>query len=106
MAVGVLDVCEHLLAERPLAGGRETCPQLVEIGPVRQSHEARLEALDVAESIVIDDADEAVKLEQRILKRRRGKQNLGERGNRLLDRERNLAGLLVDVSKTVGFICH
>ena len=70
MAVGVLDVLQHLAAERALADGLQPLLQVREIGVVAEPREAGAEALQVAEGEVVDDADQAVEFQQRVLQRR------------------------------------
>ena len=87
MAVGVLHVLQHLPPQRALADRREPLLQLGEVGVVAEAGEARAVALQVAEGEVVDDADQPVQLQQRVLQRRRREQHLRERRDRLLDRE-------------------
>ena len=63
MSVGVLDVFENLPSERALAQRLEPFLQLVEVALVGEAREALLKALLIAEGKVVDDADEAIKLQ-------------------------------------------
>ncbi len=67
MPVRVLDVFEHLLAQRPFADRLEP---LFQFGKIRVASEPRklsAKALEVAESEFVDDADESVKLKKGVL---------------------------------------
>ena len=102
--IRVLDVLQHLPAQRALAEGREAFLQLGEVGVVAQAREARAIALQVAEGEVVDDADQPVQLQQRVLQWRRGEQHLREWGDGLLDGERDLARSLVDIAQAMRFV--
>lgn len=102
-AVGVLHVLQHLAPQRSLTERLEPLLQLSKVS-IGRSREACAKALDVAEREVIDDADESIQLEQRILKRRRSQQNFRTVVNRILHGNRDPAARLVDVAKPVGFI--
>ena len=81
VAVRVLDVFQHLLAQGPLADWLEPLLQVVEVVVVAQAREAGAVALQVAEGEVVDDAHQAVEFQQRVLQRRGGQQHLAERGH-------------------------
>ena len=64
MAVGVLDVFQHLLAERALADGPEPLLEVVEVVVVAEPREPGAVGLQVAEGEIVDDADQPVELQQ------------------------------------------
>ena len=72
MAIGVFDVLQHLLAECPLANRLEAFFQVGEVVVVGQASKAGAVGLDVAEGEIVDDADQAVQLQERVLQRRGG----------------------------------
>lgn len=104
MTVGVLYILQHLSSKRSLAEGCEPLLQLGEVRAVRQAGESFPEAREVTEREIVDDADEAVELEKRVLQGRRREKKLGKRRDRLLDRQGDLARRLVDIAKAVRFI--
>ena len=67
MAVRVLDVFENLPAKRALTYGREPLLQFCEVFVAGQARVLGAETLDVAECEFVDDADEAVELQQGVL---------------------------------------
>src|SRR5271157_2799536 len=62
------------------------------------------EALEVAEGMLINEADEAEEFEQRVLQRRGREQQLVFVGERQLQRVRDDVGWLIDIPQTVGFV--
>ena len=62
------------------------------------------EALEIAECIFVDEADEAEELQKRILQRRRGEKQFLFLGERLLEGVRDDIRRLVDIAKAVGLI--
>ena len=79
-------------------------PQKIE-DPVRSGvGELLPEALEVAESIFVDEADEAKQLQKRILQRRRGEEPFLFLGERLLKGVGDDIRRLVDVAKAVGLV--
>ncbi len=99
VTVGVLDVLQHLPAQRALAEGLQAFLQLGKIGVVAEARKAGAEALEVAEGKVVDDADQAVEFQKGVLKRRGREQHLGKRSHGLLDGDGDLVGVLVDVTQ-------
>src|ERR1043165_2576775 len=73
------------------------------VGPAEELLTKRDEG---AEDGRVDDGDEAVELEERVLKRRRGEENRGCSLDRADDRVRHLVLRLFDVSKTMRFVDH
>ena len=71
---------------------------LAEIG------ELLAETLEVAEGVLVDEADEAEEFEQRVLQRRGGEQELVLVGERQLERVGDDVGRLVDVAQAVRFV--
>ena len=74
--VCVLDVLQNLPSERSLADGPESLFQIIKI-LLGKPGELSLEALQIAEGVFVDNADESVKLQQRILEGRGSQQKLG-----------------------------
>ncbi len=104
VAIRVLHVLQRLTAQGAFAEGLEALLQLGEVDVVSQAREARSKALEVAERVLVHDADQTVELQQGILERRRREQHLRERRDGLLDREGDLARCLVDVPQAVRFV--
>ena len=75
----------------------KTC-SLAEVG------ELLAEALEIAEDVLVDEADEAEQFEQRVLQRRGGEQELVVAGQRLLQRVGDDVRGLVDVAQPVRFV--
>ena len=99
-----LTYSKHLLAEGPLADWLEPFLQVVEVIVVAQPGEAGAVGLQVAEGEIVDDADQAVEFQERVLQRRGGQEHLAERGHALLDGVGNLVRGLVHVAEPVGFV--
>ena len=64
------------------------------------------EAFEVAESVLVNEADEAEQFEQRILQRRGGEQELVLARQHCLQRVRDDVGRLVNIPEPVRFINH
>ncbi len=71
-----------------------------------QVAELLAEALEVAEDLVVDDADQAEQLEERVLERRGREQELRRRRQGLLQRVGDDVGRLVDIAQPVRFVHH
>ncbi len=97
VAVGVAHVLEDLPAQGALADRRQARLQLRVILAIAQAREAGAEALQAAEDVVVDDADQPVEFEERVLERGGGEQQLGVRSERLLQRQRDLTRVLVHI---------
>ena len=69
-----------------------------------QIGELLAKALEVAESVLVDDADEAEEFEQRVLQRRGREQKLVAFLQRQLERVGDDVGRLVDVAQPMGFV--
>ena len=104
MAVRVLDVFQHLLAQGPFADWLEPLLQVLEVVVVAQPGEAGAVGLQVAEGKIVDDAHQAVEFQERVLQRRGGQEHLAERGHALLDGVGDLVRGLVHVAEPVGFV--
>ena len=75
-ALGVGDVGSDLPAQRAVADGLQPRLQRLEDLLLVQIGELLAEALQVAEGVLVDEADQAEELQQRVLQRRRGEQQL------------------------------
>ena len=64
------------------------------------------EALEVAEGMLVNEADEAEQFEQRVLQGRGREQQLGTFLQRLLERVGDDVRGLVDIAEAVGFVNH
>ncbi len=102
--VRVLDVFEHLATERSLANRRKPGLQLAERVRIVAAHISRTETFGVTEGVIINDADQAVQLHQRVLQRGRREQYFRPRRNCTAYRLSNLARCLVDIAKPMRFI--
>ena len=103
MPVGVLTYSSTCLRSVRLQIGRSRSLSPSKSAVAREPRELRAEALQVAEGELVDDADQAVELQERVLKRRRREQHLLKGRDGLLD---GLAILLwlVDVPQPVRFV--
>src|SRR5262249_26046993 len=89
---------------RALAERRKTFLQLGKVSVITEPGEAATVALQIAESEVVDDADESVEFQERVLERRRREQDLWKGSDGLFDRDRDLARVLVDVAEAVRLV--
>lgn len=104
VAVRVFDVLEDLAPKGAFAEGRETTLELTEVGGVGQARKACAEAREIAEREVIDDAGQAVELEERVLERGRCQEYLREGCDGVLNRQCDSARSLVDVPEAVSLV--
>ena len=103
-AVGVADVFQHLPSQGPMADGGEASLELVELPITAQAGILCPEAFSVAEGLIVDEANQAVQLHQRVLQWGGGQQHLGRVRQRPLESSADLVVGAVDVAQPVGFI--
>jgi hypothetical protein len=104
VAVCVADIRQDLPAESALANRPDALPKRPVV--VWRVHPRKLaaKALQVSECEFVDDADETIKLEQRVLQRCGSKERLLPICESRLDSVRNLIACLVDVPQTMSFV--
>jgi hypothetical protein len=97
----------HLFAQGALAQGRNAAMQVLEGGLVVDAGILAAKAVEVAEHALVDEADQAVELQQRVLQGRGRQQYLGARGGQaaLQHIGDDVAGF-VDVAQPVGLVIH
>lgn len=105
VAFGVGDILEHLAAEGALAERLQTIfkPVVLRRCAFRMA-ELRVEAAEVAEGELVDDADEAIELLQGVLEGRGRQQQLVAVGEGSLDGFADLVAGFVDVAEAVGLV--
>ena len=97
----------HLATQRALADGRDAKAEVGKGLLFRLRSELCAEAVHVAEDTVVDHADQAVQLQQRVLKGRGGQQHLGMNVcQRVLEHLGDDVAGLVDIAQAVRFIEH
>lgn len=80
------DVSGHLTAQRAMADRFETVLERLKNLLLIQIGELLAEALEIAEGVLVDEANESEQFKQRILERRRSQQQLVPLGERQLER--------------------
>ncbi len=104
-ALGVADVLGYLPPQCLLADRSEPPLQLVEVTRIqRPLHVTSAECRQAAEDVLIEEADEAIQFEQRVLKRRRREKHLGVALHRVFYCAGDLVPGFVDVAKSVRFV--
>ena len=95
----------YLAAQCSFADRGETVAQCRKCLLTRLRRELSAKAIDVAKYAVINHADQAIKLQQRVLQRCGGQQHLGmDMCKCFLERLSNDVAGFVDIAQTVGFI--
>src|SRR5579875_2252954 len=95
------DVLLHLPSECPLADRLDALLERLKILLSVELRKLTLEAGEVTEGEIVNDAHQAVQLKQAILERGRGKQSLRIGRHSRLDRIADLIGRFVDVPQPV-----
>jgi len=104
VAVCVADIRQDLPAESALANRPDALPKRPVV--VWRVHPRKLaaKALQITESVFVDDADETVELEQRVLQGCGSKKRLLPIRESRLDGVRDFIACLVDIPQTMSFI--
>ena len=102
--VRVRDVLHDLAAQGALAERGEPFLQCLEDFLVIQMEKLLPKAAEVAEGVFVDEADEAVQFEQRVLERRRREQEFLSMGECLLEDVGDNVRGFVDVAESVGLV--
>jgi len=100
------DVGGDLAAQRAMADRSQPRLESLEDLLLAEVRELFSEAREVAETVIVDDADETKEFEQRVLERRRGQQQFMATVERALQRVRDHVVRLVDVAQPVGLVDH
>ena len=103
-SVCVADIFEHLPPQRAVADRRQARFKFVEQATAGTAGILCAKAFGVAEGIIVDDADKAIELHERILEGRRRQQHLWYVGERGFKGAPNFVIRSVDIPQTVGFI--
>ena len=106
MSVGERNVFEDLPAQRALADRLQPGLQVGEILRAGEVGELGFEAFQVAERVVVNDADQTEEFQERVLQGCRGEEDFRERGDSVFDGVGDAVGRLVNVSEPVRLINH
>ena len=104
--VGVANVLLDLSAQRSLADRLESLFELGEYLLVGEAGILGAKALQVAKGVFIDETDQPIELQERILQRCGGHQNLGVTLQGLFEFAGYLAIGSIDVAESMGLIHH
>ena len=103
-AIGIFDVFQDLTTQGSFADGLQTLFKIVEIIHVGQSCEPALEAFQISEGVIVDDADQTIKLQEGILQRRSRQEQLRRVGDGGFDGVGDLVGIFIDVPQSVRLV--
>jgi hypothetical protein len=103
-SLGVTDVFQYVPTERALADWFQALLEVIEATAGGELGILSLEAGEVAKGVFVNEANEAVKLHERILERSRGKQKLPKRREHRADDVGDFSRRLVNVAKTMGLV--
>ena len=104
MPPGVGNVLQDLLAQGTVAERSQASLQGVENLLLTQVGELFTEALEVAEGVFVDEANQAEQFEERVLERGGGEEQFGHSGQRPLEHVGDDVARLVHVAQPVRFV--
>ena len=96
-AIRVVHIFEHLTPKGTLTNRCKSCLEISILIVPTQPRELGLKALQIPKGVFIDNAHQAVELQEGVLQRGRCEEYLGSAGNRLFDRICDLVGGFIDI---------
>ncbi len=105
-AIGVADVFDDLPPERAVTYGGQTPFEFVKEPVTGKAGILGAKALGVAESVIVNDADQPVEFHKGILKRRCRQQNLGRIRQGIFERPAYLVVGAIHIAQPVGLVDH
>ena len=104
--LGVRDVARDLAAQRAMADRLQPGLERLEHLLLAEIGELLAKALQVAERVLVNEADEAEELQKRVLQGSSRQEQFGGVGERTLEGVGDDVGRLVDIAEPVGFVDH